>query len=469
MVGCRPKNMLNFFKSYFRSILDYGCILYGSANNMLLKKLDTLQNKALRICIGAMCSTPIGALLTECNEPPLHIRRKLLSGKFIMNSQAKNSNILSKVNALTVGVLTKRFWRIKNSPPLCTAWSDLAEYYGVIDYLPREMDDYLAFYNKKTRIVYPKYSDCIELNQEILNNALSNLGFSRMCIYTDASKTKDGVGGAFYVPSSNTTMQFGLPANTSIFSAEAYAILKALLYVETQNIHNFIILSDSQSVLKAIQNFINPLTIINRFILLVKRQIHRLRTAGCDFSFIWVKAHVGIVSNETVDLLAKGACQLVEFDCLNISSSDIINIYKRFIKQDWKQWWNNYCISSPTRYTTIQPNLPDKPWFDELFTERRGIVSMIRMRIGHGSYPVHLHRINLIDSNECQYCQSEVADIDHLLFGCQGNYNECADLYKKIMNQKVPSPLNSAHVLSLNNLEIYKLIIQFLNQTGIKI
>ena len=63
--GADPKISLTFYRSYVRSIINYGCLLYGAANQTTLKKLDILQNKALRICIGAMRSTPIGALLTE--------------------------------------------------------------------------------------------------------------------------------------------------------------------------------------------------------------------------------------------------------------------------------------------------------------------------------------------------------------------------------------------------------------------
>ena len=52
--GADVQTALLFYKTYIRSILDYGCILYGSACNTLLKCLNVLQNTALRICLGSL-------------------------------------------------------------------------------------------------------------------------------------------------------------------------------------------------------------------------------------------------------------------------------------------------------------------------------------------------------------------------------------------------------------------------------
>ncbi|XP_072403273.1 uncharacterized protein [Diabrotica undecimpunctata] len=68
--GADPKINLMFYRAYTRSILDYGSFLYGSATNSLLKKLDRLQYKALRLVLGALKSTPTENLLAESMEPP---------------------------------------------------------------------------------------------------------------------------------------------------------------------------------------------------------------------------------------------------------------------------------------------------------------------------------------------------------------------------------------------------------------
>ena len=54
-----------------RKRLDYGSILYGDAAFFYLEKLDRVQYKALRCCLGALRSTSTNALLVEASEPPL--------------------------------------------------------------------------------------------------------------------------------------------------------------------------------------------------------------------------------------------------------------------------------------------------------------------------------------------------------------------------------------------------------------
>lgn len=51
---------------------------YGSAAPTVIKKLDVVQAKALRICSGAFRTTPIPALLIEMGEVPLEIKRYIL-------------------------------------------------------------------------------------------------------------------------------------------------------------------------------------------------------------------------------------------------------------------------------------------------------------------------------------------------------------------------------------------------------
>jgi hypothetical protein len=59
-------------------------MVYGSAALSVLNKLDIVQAKALRVCCGALCTTPISALLIEMGEMPLVFRRYKLGLKYLM-------------------------------------------------------------------------------------------------------------------------------------------------------------------------------------------------------------------------------------------------------------------------------------------------------------------------------------------------------------------------------------------------
>ena len=95
--------------------------------------------------------------------------------------------------------------------------------------------------------------------------------------------------------------------DTTIFTAEAFAIMKSLEYVKHKNFNRVVILSDSLSVLLALKKLYDPnnLKRIHPHILIIKQLIYSLKTNGIEIQIVWVKAHVGILYNEQVDILAK--------------------------------------------------------------------------------------------------------------------------------------------------------------------
>ena len=73
------KVLLRFYKTRVRSKLDYGCIVYGSARQSYLRKLDSIHNQGIRLALGAFRTSPVNSLYAEANEPSLNLRRKKLS------------------------------------------------------------------------------------------------------------------------------------------------------------------------------------------------------------------------------------------------------------------------------------------------------------------------------------------------------------------------------------------------------
>lgn len=65
--------------------MDYGSVAYGSATKSVLRRLDVIQAKALRLCLGAVKTSPVCALQVEAGEMPLNIRRKQLLVNYWVN------------------------------------------------------------------------------------------------------------------------------------------------------------------------------------------------------------------------------------------------------------------------------------------------------------------------------------------------------------------------------------------------
>ena len=63
--GAGRAALKHIYSALIRSVLDYGCIAYGSAAKSSLKKLEVVQAQALRTCCGAFETTPLSALQVE--------------------------------------------------------------------------------------------------------------------------------------------------------------------------------------------------------------------------------------------------------------------------------------------------------------------------------------------------------------------------------------------------------------------
>ena len=245
--------------------------------------------------------------------------------------------------------------------------------------------------------------------------------------------------------------------------------MKSLEYAKHKNFNRVVILSDSLSVLLALKKLHDPnnLKRIHPHILIIKQLIYNLKTNGIEIQIVWVKAHVGILYNEQVDILAKESIhtgQIVEGLCL----SDCIKMRRSMIRKKWSSLWNEFCLTNPTRYTLIQPTISVQPWFYSYNIPRKYSTIISRIKFGHGCYPTHLHRIGILPSDACEHCNI-LGDLEHIFFGCSKHTDESNELYNNIINMKIETPFNLTHLLFLQKEDVINCIIQFLRKTNIKL
>ena len=86
------KGLLRLYRALTRSKLDYGCIVYGSARQSYIKRLDTVHNQGIRLYLGACGTSPVQSLYVEANEPPLCMRRKRLSLQYNVRLMSNEVN-----------------------------------------------------------------------------------------------------------------------------------------------------------------------------------------------------------------------------------------------------------------------------------------------------------------------------------------------------------------------------------------
>ena len=143
-------------------------------------------------------------------------------------------------------------------------------------------------------------------------------------IYTDGSKTSQGVGAAYIAE--NTTRKFPLPKETSILSAELYALEMAVMEISNRAEGDYVIFSDSLSSLRMLQNSRN----MHPSAMKILYKLSELRRQNKHVYFCWIPSHVGITGNERVDEAAQQAAQSPIHDTTDmVFYRDLIPVIQR--------------------------------------------------------------------------------------------------------------------------------------------
>lgn len=218
-------------------------------------------------------------------------------------------------------------------------------------------------------------------------------------IYTDGSKTQDGVGCS--VHSNNINLALCLTMHLSIISAEAFAIIKALDHCSTGL---NVIFSDSKSVLEAVANNNSRHPWIDK----IRNILHMKQgsTALC-----WVPAHVNIAGNENADRLAKeGASQKDPID-IKIPFDDFKRMLNDRLTTIWCEKWNR----SNSKLREIK-NTPFE-WPSSYANDRHTNRIITRLRIGHTKL-THGHFAKREEPAMCSACGTRVT-VKHILIDCR--------------------------------------------------
>ena len=190
-----------------------------------------------------------------------------------------------------------------------------------------------------------------------------------MSIYTDSSKQDEKV--ACSVINQNFTDSIRLPDNSSIFTAEAKAVDIALYHIRDQSEKQFIIYSDSLSVLKSLKDLHhrNPLIqqILQKYFLSVSKEI----------VFCWLPSHVNIRGNELADLEAKFALSLLITN-FKIPHSDFKSNIRQYVNNKCQSVWETQIQN---KLNEIKPNFNSKCTFSNL--SRKEQTKITRCRLGH--------------------------------------------------------------------------------------
>jgi ribonuclease HI len=214
-------------------------------------------------------------------------------------------------------------------------------------------------------------------------------------IYTDGSKSGQGVGAAFYYPETDLSQGYALPIESSIFTAEAFAIIIAIKFILQQKYANFAILTDSKSVLQALQG--NCLTSLTNWLIYdIKSRLQTGANLGKSIKLIWVPGHAEILGNEQADQKAKFMSKSLNNINLPLPYTDIIPYLKAKNIKLWEEKWEhirlNTSVGGPNVtpwYRLVVPHFPNNPftpWFHKKNLTKQPICISTRLRTGRSRF-----------------------------------------------------------------------------------
>ena len=343
--GSDKNTLLLLYKSLIRPKIDYGAQIYQCASKTVLKKLDVLQNKALRIALRALPSTPTHLLEAEAGVPPLLLRREDQTVRYWARAQTrKEGNPVNDLFGTYYFMKAKYQKQERKYIPIGAKSQELVEEYGlgevsVADFRPNpyppwkltQPDIRLTLSQKFTK------SDLPDLIKSITLDHIDKFYSDYTCIYTDGSKDPESglVASAYVIPSLQIQYSERISNNLSIYTAELIAIKKSLCWIQENKPEKSVILSDSLSALTSLQtkNSRSRPDLLSE-VMVIYNQCLEL---GLKVTIEWCPAHVGIFGNEEADRAAKeGLMYGSVSDGVPLAPTEIYSMARKHLLHKWK-------------------------------------------------------------------------------------------------------------------------------------
>ena len=214
-------------------------------------------------------------------------------------------------------------------------------------------------------------------------------------VYTDGSKSDNGVGGGVLLP--DLGKYFKLPEHCSVFSAEAAAILSAVSDAKSFDIPT-VIFSDSASVLMAIEGGHSK----HPWIQAIEK------AAPHNLTMCWVPGHCGIPGNNEADHLA-GLGRTGRYLTEETPGQDIRHLIKKRTATKFAECWR---LDRSTFLRKIKGETSQ--WIDR--SNRREQIVLSRLRTGHTRFS-HFLTSGKYGKPSCETC-GEHNSVEHVLINC---------------------------------------------------
>ncbi|XP_072398271.1 uncharacterized protein [Diabrotica undecimpunctata] len=152
-------------------------------------------------------------------------------------------------------------------------------------------------------------------------------------INTDASKSEKGVGYALI--HNDYTASYKISNFSTVYTAELFAIYKALELALNVNLDRCLIITDSLSSMSSL----GTIYLTHSLLRLIKSHLYQLQQKNANVKFMWIPSHIGIHGNERVDAAAKSSFNN-EYLIEPTYKKHFHHWINSTLKERWFQEWN---------------------------------------------------------------------------------------------------------------------------------
>ena len=415
------------YKALILSKLNYGVQFYSSAAKTSLKKLDSIQNTALRVITGARNTSPILSLEAETNIVPLQIERdKEILSYYNRFRTLPDSLWVKKELLLHLDNNMNQEWSQNIPAPFIVRAKQLIQNNNL---------QVLKTINLPIVEPRPPWKMIIDVDDSMTeypvkmlpNGSVQNIYRQKMQdyenyikVFTDGSRIESdnqrSTSAAMVVEMEHNRIEkWKLPVSMSVYSAEMFAIKMAMEWCVGQNIEKVLVVTDSLSSVETIKNLASDKVTVRKHEIMVV--LEKLRTMRKQIKFFWVPSHCGIQGNELADREAKMAANLNFITVPQVSILEGKTMIKQKIACKWETYWHTETqrLNMGNHIKLVRETVGEWPWC--YIPRNRKLETMLaRLRIGHCGLRYHMNRFGMVVSPLCE-C-GELETVHHYLLEC---------------------------------------------------